>query len=79
MITVRTGAWTKEDKAFFAEVLATGLNKNCYVYNTEDCSQACTGCRHIISCKDMQSAYHHILSIMLRDDAKILNEQNKTL
>lgn len=80
MITVRTGAWTKADKAFFAEVLDTGLNKNCYVYNnTEGDSTACANCSHNISCKDMQSAYHHILSILLRDEAKTLNQENKTL
>ena len=72
MITVRTGAWTKSDKVFLAEVLDTGLRKNCYVYNMAGDSTACAKCSHSISCTDIQSAYHHIFSILLRDEAKTL-------
>lgn len=79
MITVRTGAWTKSDKVFLAEVLDAGLRKNCYAYNMTGVSPECAECSHNISCKDMQSAYHHILAVLLRDEAKSLNQENKTL
>lgn len=80
MITVRTGAWTKSDKVFLAEVLDTGLRNNCYAYKlSEGGIPECAECPHSISCKDMQSAYHHILSILLRDEANTLNQENKTL
>lgn len=79
MITVRTGAYKKDDKVFLAQVLDTGLRKNCYVYASVGVAPECTECPHSISCKDMQSAYHHILSKVLRDEAKSLIEDNKSL
>ena len=79
MITVRTGAWKKADKVFLAQVLDTGLRENCYVYATVGVAPECAECSHSISCKDMQSAYHHIFSKVLRDEAKSIIEESKTL
>lgn len=79
MITVRTGSWRKSDKVFIAQVIESGLRKNCYAYNMTGVAPECADCSHSISCKDLQSAYHHIISILLRDEAKTLNQENKTL
>lgn len=35
MITVRTGRYSKEDVGFLAEVLRTGLTKNCFNFPYE--------------------------------------------
>lgn len=78
MITVRTGAWTKEDKVFFGEVLNSGLSKCCFAFNT-GVPKYCTDCKNKIACADLRSAMYHIWSILMRDEAQTSNQENKTL
>lgn len=79
MITVRTGAWTKEDKVFFGEVLDKGLTKCCFAYNTGANTAYCKGCKNKIACADLRSAMYHIWSTVLRDEAQTSNQENKSL
>ena len=79
MITVRTGAYSKEDVGFLAEVLRTGLQKNCFNFPYEKTSEVCAECRHKIACNEAESALHHVLAVMCSKQAKTLSEKNKSL
>ena len=78
MITVRTGAWTKDDKVFFGEVLNAGLSKSCFAFNT-GVPKYCTDCKNKIACADLRSAMYHIWSIVVREEAQTSNLENKSL
>ena len=79
MITIRVGKYTIEDTVLVAEVIEKGLSQNCYNYRTGMNSRVCADCEKRISCKELQSAMHHMLAVSLAKQAEILTEENKTL
>ena len=70
MITIRSGAWTREDLIFAYSVLRDGLEKNCFAFSENKAGMICNDCKQKTSCKELQSALHHILSIVYRKEAK---------
>lgn len=79
MITIRAGKYTQVDAAFVAKVINNGLDENCYNYREEMKPEVCEDCPIKISCKELQSAMHHMLAVKLEKQAKALSEENKTL
>lgn len=79
MITVRTGAYSKEDLDFLSKVLVSGLEKSCYNYSYGCNTLVCAECKARIACKEAQSALHHTLAVLYSKQALDLNEENKTL
>lgn len=79
MITIRVGMYTREDSVFVAEVIDRGLAQNCYNYRAGMNTVVCADCEKRISCKELQSAMHHMLAVNLAKQAKTLSEENKTL
>lgn len=75
MITVRTGAWTKEDKIFLGDVIDKGLQKCCYAYGTGCQMTVCKECKNKIACADLRSAMFHIWSILMRNEAQTSNQE----
>ena len=72
MITVRTGAYSKEDLDFLAKVFVTGLEKSCYNYSYGCNSMVCAECKSRIACKEAQSALHHTLAVLYSKQAENL-------
>lgn len=79
MITVRTGAWTKDDKIFLGEVIDKGLEKCCFAYGTGCQKTICQECKNKIACSELKSAMFYIWAILARDEAQISKNENKTL
>ena len=73
MITIRVGQYTKADSIFVAEVIDKGLAQNCYNYRQGMNRCICADCDMRISCKELQSAMHHMLAVDLAKQAKALS------
>ena len=79
MITIRVGKYTIEDTVFVAEVIDKGLSQNCYNYRAGMNYKVCADCEKRISCKELQSAMHHMLAVSLAKQAENLTKENKSL
>ncbi len=79
MITIRVGKYTIEDTVLVADVIDKGLSQNCYNYRTDMNYRVCADCTKRISCKELQSAMHHMLAVSLAKQAETLSQENKSL
>lgn len=79
MITIHVGKYTIEDTVLVAEVIEKGLSQNCYNYLAGMNHQICSDCEKRISCKELQSAMHHMLAVSLSKHAEMLSGKNKSL
>ena len=70
MITIRTNPYTQEDFLFVEQVLHTGLSHSCFnVFGNTDVN-ICENCKQRISCKELQSAMHFVISKIYRIEAE---------
>lgn len=79
MITIRVGKYSMEDTVLVAEVIDKGLAQSCYNYRAGTNYAICADCEKRISCKELQSAMHHMLSVSLSKQAEMLSGENKSL
>ena len=70
MITIRTNHYTQEDYLFVAEVLHSGLTHSCFNFTPNNDANICENCKQRISCKELQSAMHFVLSKIYRIEAE---------
>ena len=69
MITVRTGAYTKDDLIFLASVLGDGMAKNCYNIGYKG-NEVCDNCKNKIACNELYSAKLYAMSVFYRKEVK---------
>ena len=79
MITIRVGKYNIADTLLVAGVIDRGLSQSCYNYRAGMNYKICADCEKIISCKELQSAMHHMLAVNLAKQAENLTKENKTL
>lgn len=75
MITIRTNPYTKEDFLLVYDVLHKGLSHFCFNFAHNNEEDICNACKCRISCKEMQSAMHYILSKIYLLEAQSENEK----
>ena len=74
MITVRTGAYTKDDLIFLATVIGEGMAHNCYNIAYKG-NEVCDNCKNKIACNELYSAKLYAMSVFYRNGANSGSEK----